>query len=59
MALFFEWDPAKAKQNLNKHKVDFGEAATVIVDDLSMTYPDPDHSVDEERYITFGVSRKG
>lgn len=59
MALFFEWDPAKAKSNLGKHNVDFGEAATVIVDDLSVTYPDPEHSGDEERYITFGVSGKG
>lgn len=59
MALFFEWDPVKAKSNLAKHNVDFGEASTVIVHDLSMTYPDPDHSIEEERFITFGVSASG
>jgi uncharacterized DUF497 family protein len=59
VALFFEWDPVKARKNLEKHNVDFAEAATVLLDDLSVTYPDPDHSIDEERYVTFGVSGKG
>jgi uncharacterized protein len=56
MALLFEWDPAKAKRNLTKHSVDFAEAATVFGDELGATSPDPDHSMDEERYITFGIS---
>ena len=59
MALSFVWDPAKAKRNVEKHHVDFGEAATVLLDDLSVTYPDPDHSIDEERYVTFGASARG
>lgn len=59
VALSFEWDPVKAKRNAEKHDVDFAEAATVLLDELSVTYPDPDHSVDEERYITFGVSSQG
>ncbi len=57
MPLFFEWDQVKAKQNLKKHGVDFIEAKTVFADELSVTFIDPDHSIDEERYITFGVSR--
>ncbi|CUS03478.2 conserved protein of unknown function [Candidatus Promineifilum breve] len=52
----FEWDPAKAVANLRKHGVSFDEAATVLADSLSLTVPDPDHSQDEERYITVGLS---
>ena len=43
----FEWDPAKAAENLRKHKVTFNEAATVFGDFLGATAADPDHSVDE------------
>jgi uncharacterized DUF497 family protein len=52
----FEWDPNKAARNLQKHGVSFGEAATVFQDDLSISVPDPDHSLEEERFITVGVS---
>jgi uncharacterized protein len=58
MALVFEWDPAKAAANLNKHSVTFAEAATAFADVLSFTFPDPDHSTHEDRYITFGLSRE-
>jgi len=54
--LQFEWDPAKAAENLEKHGVSFEEAATIFRDTLSVTGPDPDHSVGEERFVTFGVS---
>lgn len=46
----FEWDAKKAKANLAKHGVEFGEAATVLRDPLSITIFDPDHSRDEDRY---------
>jgi uncharacterized protein len=52
----FEWDITKAKTNIRKHRVAFSEAATVLRDGLSITIHDPDHSVDEDRYITIGVS---
>jgi uncharacterized DUF497 family protein len=55
----FEWDQDKAKRNLSKHKVDFDEAATVFGDSLSSTFPDPAHSIDEDRYITIGTSGRG
>jgi uncharacterized DUF497 family protein len=55
----FEWDPKKARANLRKHGVSFDEAATVFLDDLSLTGDDPDHSAGEERYVTFGVSSAG
>ena len=55
----FEWDPGKARQNLRKHRVSFQEAATVFGDPLAITYPDPDHSVSEYRFITVGLSSAG
>ena len=54
-----EWDSRKAKINLQKHKVSFEEAATALNDFLAATGVDPDHSIDEFRYITFGVSNSG
>jgi uncharacterized protein len=38
---------------------DYVEAATVFHDPMSVTGSDPDHSFDEERFITFGVSTRG
>ena len=52
----FEWDPEKAERNLEKHGVTFQEAATVFGDRLAMTFQDPDHSIEEERQLTFGQS---
>ncbi|KAA0222665.1 BrnT family toxin [candidate division KSB1 bacterium] len=52
----FEWDPKKAEHNLGKHGVDFIEASSVFYDPLSVTYPDPIHSMGEERYIIIGLS---
>jgi uncharacterized protein len=52
----FEWDPGKDGQNRRKHRVSFHEAATVFGDPLATTYPDPDHSAAEQRFITIGMS---
>jgi len=54
--LKFVWDSAKAAANLRKHKVSFEEAASVFGDPLALTFADPDHSVGEKRWLTFGVS---
>jgi len=58
MSLEFEWDPVKAKSNLQKHQVSFEEASTVFNDPLFITFLDVEHSSDEERYITMGLSRR-
>jgi uncharacterized DUF497 family protein len=50
----YEWDVSKAVANLKKHEVSFEEAATVFLDPLALTFPDPDHSVGESREITIG-----
>ena len=55
----FEWDPDKAARNLTKHRVAFAEAATVFGDPLAITFFDPGHSDDEDRYLTFGYSAEG
>lgn len=52
----FEWDPKKAAVNQKKHGITFSEAATVYGDPLAITFIDPDHSINEQRYITFGRS---
>lgn len=55
----FEWNPDKAALNVEKHGVSFQEATSVFSDPLSVTFPDPDHSIGESRYIIIGISRFG
>jgi len=55
----FQWDPTKARKNLDKHGVSFDEAASVFHDPLAATGADPDHSEGEERMVTFGLSSAG
>ena len=55
----FEWNPDKAALIVEKHSVSFQEAATVFDDPLSATFPDPNHSIGESRYIIIGISRFG
>lgn len=52
----FEWDLAKAARNYLKHRVSFHEASTIFGDPLAVTFPDPDHSVSEKRFVTIGMS---
>ena len=53
----FDWDPTKAERNQNKHNVSFQESASVFDDPLSITFPDPAHSIEEERMIIIGRSK--
>lgn len=55
----FEWDSPKAAGNVRKHGVVFDEAATVFLDELAVSGADPDRSLGEARYITFGMSSLG
>ena len=52
----FEWNIQKADSNVKKHNVSFKEAITVFGDDLSVTFPDPEHSLQEDRYLMVGLS---
>jgi len=58
LGLIFIWDKKKAAVNLRKHGVSFAEAATAYGDPLSITIPDPDHSLDEDRFLLVGESNK-
>jgi uncharacterized protein len=55
----FEWDDEKAVSNLKKHAVSFEEGVTIFNDPMIATISDPDHSKDEERYISIGISIEG
>ena len=55
----FEWDRNKEKLNIKKHAISFDEAVTVFYDPLSATFVDPDHSIEEDRFITVGYSSQG
>lgn len=55
----YEWDPRKARANQQKHGVSFEEAASVFQDAEALTFDDPDHSDEEPREITIGVSTRG
>ena len=54
----YEWDPAKAAENLKKHEVDFADAAISLEDPNGLTDTDPDTS-DEERFICLGADPEG
>jgi uncharacterized DUF497 family protein len=58
LGYIFEWDPKKAESNARKHGVTFDEASTVFGDPLALLMPDPDHSLDEERYLVLGMSNQ-
>jgi uncharacterized protein len=55
----FEWDLEKAAANLRKHGVSFDAAARAFEDELSATFPDPDHSRGEARLVTYGLGIDG
>jgi uncharacterized protein len=54
----YEWSPVKAKANVDTHGVNFAEAATVLEDDFALTRED-DNAVDEQRFVTLGMSGIG
>jgi uncharacterized DUF497 family protein len=54
----YEWDPAKARDNLRKHGIDFADAALVLEDEHALTVPD-EASTSEERFITLGMDPLG
>ena len=54
--LRFEWDEHKDAANRRKHRISFEEAKTVFSDDHALLLPDPDHSVQEDRFVLLGAS---
>lgn len=54
MRYTFEWDPNKAKSNLQKHKISFERGAEIFLDSLAISIFDEEHSEEEDRWITIG-----
>ncbi|HNZ03277.1 MAG TPA: BrnT family toxin [Myxococcota bacterium] len=54
--MLFEWDETKAESNLRKHGVGFDEAQTAFLDEMALVFDDPDHDVDEHRFLLLGMS---
>ena len=52
----FAWSEAKAQSNAIKHGVTFEEATQVFYDTLSDTADDPDHSIEDERFVILGMT---
>jgi len=50
----YEWDPAKARQNLRKHGIDFADAVMVLEDEGALTVREP-FSDQEDRWISLGM----
>ena len=53
----FEWDENKNQINKSKHGIDFEEAKTVFYDDDAIMFDDPEHSMEEERFLILGISK--
>jgi hypothetical protein len=56
VGLAFEWDSRKETANRRKHNVGFTEASTVFGDPLSITIPNAEHGIGEERFVIVGLS---
>lgn len=52
----FSWDDRKNRINQKKHGISFDEAQTIFFDENAIEYFDPDHSVDEDRFLMLGIS---
>lgn len=55
----FEWDRRKAERNRRKHGITFEEAVSVFADPHELMISDPDHSIDEDRFVSVGQSGHG
>ncbi len=53
----FEWDNNKNQINKKKHGIDFEEAKTVFYDDDAIIFDDPEHSMEEERFLVLGITK--
>ena len=53
-----EFDPAKARANLRKHRVSFADAEQALRDPQAVTIEDPD-AEGEQRFVTLGADSLG
>ena len=52
----FLWNNRKTISNFTKHGVSFEEAKSVFLDEYARLKHDPDHSINENRYLLLGMS---
>jgi uncharacterized protein len=55
----FQWDPAKAEANFEKHRIRFSEVLSVFSDDFALTAPDDESDPGEQRFVSIGAGAKG
>ena len=55
-AIQFEWDAEKNRINIKKHGISFEEAKTVFFDEYAILFDDPEHSLEEERFLILGIT---
>jgi len=55
--LIFFWDDDKNIANKQKHGISFEEAQTIFFDENAIEFDDPDHSINEERFILLGLNQ--
>ena len=53
---YFDWDENKNRINLEKHGITFEKASTVFFDERAILFDDPEHSIDEDRFLLLGMS---
>ena len=53
---YFDWDENKNRINLEKHGITFEEASTIFFDERALLFDDPEHSIDEDRFLLLGMS---
>jgi len=53
---YFDWDENKNRINLEKHGITFEEVSTVFFDNRAILFDDPEHSIDEDRFLLLGMS---
>jgi len=53
----FIWDEKKNQINIKEHKISFQEAETVFYDPNAKIIYDPDHSIEEDRFIIMGLGK--
>ena len=53
----FEWDENKNEINKKKHGLSFEAAKEVFYDESAIIFDDPEHSLQEDRFLIIGMIR--
>lgn len=59
MAVSFEWNEKKDRENVKKHNIDFETAQHAFLDPKRIIAEDVGHSTKEKRYFCFGIVKGG